>query len=109
MSTTYANTRPLVAVKEAATLPQRYYTDPGLFQQEMESIHFDMWLCAGRTNQIPNPGMYFVRRVANASIIIVRDKDGNIRAFHNVCRHRGTLLCKEEEGAFASMIQCPYH
>ena len=60
MSTTYSNTRPEVAASDAMTLPARYYTDPALFQQEMDSIYFDMWLCAGRVSQVPEPGSYFV-------------------------------------------------
>jgi Rieske 2Fe-2S family protein len=109
MSTVYPDTRPEVVASEATTLPQRYYTDPALFQREMEAVHFNMWLCSGRANQIPNPGDYFVRRIADASIIILRDDKGGIRAFHNVCRHRGTLLCQEDEGKLAGRIQCQYH
>jgi Rieske 2Fe-2S family protein len=109
MSSSYSNTRPGVAVSEATTLPQSYYTDPAWFQREMETIYFDMWLCAGRTNQIPNPGDYFLRQFANASVIITRDEEGAVRAFHNVCRHRGTMLCKKEQGKFAGRIQCQYH
>ncbi len=109
MSATYTNTRPEIALSEATTLPQKYYTDHDHFRREMEAIHFDMWLCAGRTNQIPNAGDYFLREVANASIIIVRDEQGGIHAFHNVCRHRGTLLCKEASGTFSGSIQCGYH
>src|SRR5258708_872367 len=109
MSTFYSNTRPEVALSEATTLPQRYYTDSDWFQREMEAIHFDMWLCAGRANQIPSAGDYFVRDIANASVIIVRDEQGGIRAFHNVCRHRGTLLCKDDHGRFAGRIQYQYH
>jgi Rieske 2Fe-2S family protein len=105
----YSNTRPTVLASEAMTLPQHCYTDPGWFQREMEAIHFDMWLCAGRTGQIPHAGEYFVRNFANASVIIVRDEQGGIRAFHNVCRHRGTLLCKEDAGTFTGRIQCQYH
>src|ERR1044071_9291106 len=109
MKSVYSNTRPELAVSEATTLPQSYYTDPAWFKREMEAIHFDMWLCAGRATQIPNPGDYFIRRFANASVIVTRDEQGTIRAFHNVCRHRGTLLCKDEEGKFAGRIQCQYH
>jgi glycine betaine catabolism A len=109
MSTSYSNSRPEVAVSEASTLPQSYYTDPAWFQCEMEAIHFDMWLCAGRASQIPSAGDYFLRQFANASVIITRDDQGNIRAFHNVCRHRGTMLCQHEEGKFAGRIQCQYH
>jgi Rieske 2Fe-2S family protein len=75
----------------------------------MDAIHSEMWLCAGRVGQIPNPGDYFVRQVATASIIILRDQTGTVRAFHNVCRHRGTLLCNQNEGRLAGRIQCPYH
>ncbi len=105
----YSNVRPELAVSEALTLPQRYYTDPVWFQREVEAIHFEMWLCAGRSAQIPSAGDYFVRRVGNASVIITRDEQGEIRAFHNVCRHRGTLLCKDEQGRFNGRIQCQYH
>jgi Rieske 2Fe-2S family protein len=109
MSASYPNTRPRVTLSEAMTLPQRYYSDHEWFECEMEAILFDMWLCAGRTNQIPNAGDYFVRKIANASVIIVRDEQGVVRAFHNVCRHRGTLLCNETEGKFAGRVQCQYH
>ncbi|HEY6274489.1 MAG TPA: aromatic ring-hydroxylating dioxygenase subunit alpha [Terriglobales bacterium] len=105
----YSNARPDVAVSEAMTLSQRYYTDPLWFEREMEAIHLDMWLGAGRAAQIPNSGDFFVRSVGNASVIITRDEQGKVRAFHNVCRHRGTLLCPEQEGKFAGRIQCPYH
>jgi len=109
MSNTYSNSRPPLEVSQATTLPQRYYVDPEWFHREMEAIHCDMWLCAGRAGQIPNPGDYFLRRFANASVIIVRDERGGVRAFHNVCRHRGTLLCTADEGNFSGRIQCPYH
>ena len=105
---TYANTRPAVDV-ETTTLPARYYQDPALFQAEMEAIHYDMWLCAGRTEQVAVPGRYFVRRIGNASVIVTRDEKGALRAFHNVCRHRGTMLCKDLEGKFPGSIQCAYH
>jgi Rieske 2Fe-2S family protein len=104
----YADTRPVLAAG-SLTLPARHYTDPGLFREEMERIYFDMWLCAGRAEQLPSAGSYFVRRVANASVIVLRDEAGALRAFYNTCRHRGTLLCKGEEGRFASLVQCPYH
>src|SRR5947209_5378778 len=100
----YSNSRPELALSQALTLPQSYYTDPIWFQREMEAIHFDMWLCAGRASQIPNAGDYFIRKVANASVIITRDEQGNVRGFHNVCRHRGTLLCSSEEGKFSGRI-----
>src|SRR5687768_10478426 len=104
----YANTRPGLSAG-MKTLPARFYTDPAHFDAEMERIYFDMWLCAGRLEQLPEPGSYFVRRVATASVIVVRGGDGAIHAHHNVCRHRGTLLCGDAEGRFAGRIQCQYH
>ena len=108
MSASYSNTRPEVAVSDAMTLPQSYYTDPAWYLREMETIHFDMWLCAGRTSQIPQAGDYFLRQVANASVIITRDEHNNIRAFHNVCRHRGARLL-DGSGNCPHTITCPYH
>jgi Rieske 2Fe-2S family protein len=109
MATTYANTRPEVEVDAARTLPARYYTDPSWFQRELLAIHYDMWLHAGRLEQLDGPGRYFVRQFGNASVVVLRDEHGTVRAFHNSCRHRGTLLCKEPEGKLAGRIQCAYH
>jgi Rieske 2Fe-2S family protein len=91
------------------TLPGRYYTDPEIFRAELERFYFGRWICAGRAEAIPNPGDYFLRDVAGESIIVTRDGAGNVHAFFNVCRHRGTRMCTEPEGAFAGRIRCPYH
>ena len=104
----YENTRPDVPAG-VLTLPARYYTDPDYFQRELAAVHFGLWLCAGRTEQVAEPGSYFVRWIGNASVIVLRDEQGQVVAFHNVCRHRGTLLCKEQAGRFAGRIQCQYH
>ncbi len=93
----------------ATTLPARYYTDPDLFRDELERFYCNTWICAGRAEQIPAPGDYFVREVARESIIITRDGSGLVRAFFNVCRHRGTRICAGAEGHFAGRIQCGYH
>ena len=91
------------------TLPARYYTDPGIFSREMETFFRGMWVCAGREEQVENPGDYFLSEVAGESIIATRDSGGGLRAFYNVCRHRGTRMCREHNGKFAARIQCPYH
>lgn len=109
MARRYPNVRPEVNATEARTLPSRYYTDPELFRLEMEAVHYQMWLHAGRLEQIPSPGDYFVRDFAGASVLILRDERGEVAAFHNVCRHRGTRLCKRDEGRLPGRIQCPYH
>ena len=91
------------------TLPARYYTDPALFRQEIETFFFEGWICAGRADSIPNAGDYFLREIAGESIIVVRSEAGSVEAFYNVCRHRGTRLCSAAEGSFGGRIQCPYH
>ena len=91
------------------TLPARYYTDAGVFNDELERFFFQTWVCAGRAQQIENPGDYFLREIGGESIVVTRNESGEPRAFYNVCRHRGTRLCTAEEGKFAGRIQCPYH
>jgi len=93
----------------AKTLEGRYFTDPGIFREEMERFYFGMWVCAGRSEQIEKAGKYFVAEVAGERVIVTRDAGGTARAFYNVCRHRGTQLCERAEGEFAARIQCPYH
>ena len=73
------NARPEVRAGEALTLPARFYTDPELFRRELQAIHYDMWLYAGRTEQLPAPGSYFVVRFAGASVIVLRDERGRGR------------------------------
>ncbi len=94
---------------QAKTLPGRYYNDPGIFRREMETFFLSMWISSGRSEQIPNAGDYFLCEVAGESIIVTRESAGGVRAFYNVCRHRGTRMCHEEQGKFAGRIQCPYH
>jgi len=91
------------------TLPARYYVDPQWFAAEMERLFARLWICAGRMDALASRGQFFRRDVAGASVLIVNDGTGQPRAFHNVCRHRGTRLCEASNGAFAGSIQCPYH
>ena len=91
------------------TLPGRYYTDPELYAREVERFYFNRWIHAGREQRIPHPGDYFLCEVGSESVIVTRNADRSLRAFYNVCRHRGTRLCSEMEGSLGSRIRCPYH
>jgi Rieske 2Fe-2S family protein len=93
----------------AKTLPGRYYTDPENFEQELERFYCESWICAGRAEEVGIPGDYLLREVAGESIIITRDREQNVRAFYNVCRHRGTRIVTETQGNFSGRIQCGYH
>ena len=91
------------------TLPGRYYTDADIFQREMDAFFRGMWFCAGREEWIESAGDFFLCEAAGESLIVTRGTSGAIQAFYNVCRHRGTRICREETGAFPGRIQCPYH
>jgi Rieske 2Fe-2S family protein len=94
----------------ALTLPSRYYTDPTIFARELDVFYRQMWVAVGRVEEMPAAGHYLERRVGGESVIVVRtDAAGRIRAFFNVCRHRGTQICSEAAGAFSGAIRCPYH
>ena len=91
------------------TLPRDFYTDPDFYRAELERFYFNRWICAGRADQIPDAGDYFVRTLADDSVIVTRDRSGQTHALFNVCRHRGTRICEKAEGHFVDRIQCPYH
>ena len=93
----------------ARTLPARYYTDPSLLKAELDGLFGTMWFYAGRSEEAQRPGQYFVRELNGHNIVVTRNAAGEVRAFHNVCRHRGTRICTEATGQFAGSIQCPYH
>ena len=93
----------------ARTMPREYYTSPAILAEEWETIFARAWNCVGRASAIPQRGDYMLRTVAGESLIIVRGADDTLRAFFNVCRHRGTRLCTAESGRFSGSIQCPYH
>ncbi len=98
-----------IALLGAHTLPGRYFTSPDIFAEETEKIFLQRWLCVGREARIARPGQYFLQPIGGESVIVLRDRQGTVRAFYNVCRHRGTRLCEEHEGQLSGTIQCPYH
>ncbi|HEX9486754.1 MAG TPA: Rieske (2Fe-2S) protein, partial [Gemmatimonadales bacterium] len=91
------------------TLPGRYYNAPEIWAEERERIFARRWVCVGRAAELAQPGDYTAKRVGGESVIVVRGQDGAVRAFYNVCRHRGTRLCETERGRLSETIQCPYH
>lgn len=93
----------------AKTLPQRYFVLPEIFAQEQERIFSKQWVLVGHQSGIAQAGEYFISKVADESLIVVRDKRGEIRGFYNVCRHRGSRLVENRKGQLSAAIQCPYH
>jgi glycine betaine catabolism A len=92
----------------AKSLPQKYFLLPEVFAAEQKKIFSKKWLLVGHQSQIANAGDYFVQRVNGESLIVIRDKSGEIHGFFNVCRHRGSRLI-EDDGGNCAAIQCPYH
>jgi len=92
------------------TVPTRLYTDPAQYALERERIFRRAWLKVGRIEQLPKAGDFFVKdiAIADASILITRTKSGTLKAFHNVCSHRGNQVVLSAEG-HASRFTCRYH
>jgi Rieske 2Fe-2S family protein len=99
----------LVALQRPGyTLDRAFYTEPAIFERDVERIFLRQWLLAGHVSRIPSPGDYFLFEVAGESLIVIRGRDGEIRALLNVCRHRGSRVCTRAEGNARSLV-CPYH
>lgn len=92
----------------AETLPQRNFVSPEMFTEELQKIFATNWVLVGHQSQLSEPGDYFLAKVAGESLIVAKDQRSTIRAFYNVCRHRGARLCEEQNG-HAAAIQCSYH
>jgi phenylpropionate dioxygenase-like ring-hydroxylating dioxygenase large terminal subunit len=115
------NVEPVAPIKGLEqTLPSSWYYDEAIYRQEKERIFCREWFCAGREEELPAPGDYRVLDIAGESILLVRNRDLQLRAFYNVCRHRGARLCRTDDaptpglavpgGVIAGRsIICPYH
>ncbi|BAN50451.1 aromatic ring-hydroxylating dioxygenase subunit alpha [Metapseudomonas resinovorans] len=92
----------------AYTLPAPYYTDAGVFEREKERIFANSWVCVGHRSEVAENNAYITREFIGESIIIVRGRDAELRAFYNVCPHRGHQLL-QGDGKARNVITCPYH
>jgi Rieske 2Fe-2S family protein len=98
-----------VSTELHTTLPGTDYWRPEVFERERERIFFDGWFYLGRVDEVAVSGDYVAYEVAGESILVVRGKDGVLRGFYNVCRHRGSRICELGAGHARSAIKCPYH
>ncbi|WP_192870593.1 aromatic ring-hydroxylating oxygenase subunit alpha [Phaeobacter piscinae] len=89
-------------------LEQAFYSDPAVFQADLEVIHYQDWLFAIPACELVKSGDYVTYKVGAYRLIIVRGADNHIRAFHNTCRHRGSIICKAAKGNAPKLV-CPYH
>ena len=102
------------------TLPSSWYRSPEILAREKERIFCREWVCVGREEELIAPGDFRLLDVLGESLILVRNREGVLRAFYNTCRHRGTRLCREADhpgrttpalpgGIGGGRITCPYH
>ena len=89
------------------TLPGYYYFDADIFAREREGIWFKSWILAGYLHDLEKPGDFVTRQILDQEVFVVRGKDGALRAFYNVCMHRGHELVKGKGNK--TIITCPYH
>jgi len=95
--------------KGSKTLPRKFYTEPDILNQEFKKIFHNNWVCIGRDSDLTTKGQYITIQLGSESIIVLKSNKDKIKAFFNVCRHRGTRICNSNEGKFSKTIQCPYH
>jgi carnitine monooxygenase subunit len=103
---------PLGFTKDPArsrALPGHYYFDPGIFELERRKVFFHTWQYVGHSSMLPDAGSYLVREILDQSVLLLRDRQGEIRAYFNVCQHRAHQLLKGEGRLNAAVITCPYH
>lgn len=91
------------------TLGGEYYYDPDIFRREQASIFETSWMAAVRSADLATPGAFRKVDIGRESVLIVRGRDNQLRAFLNICRHRGAMLCTNDSGLLKRNIQCPYH
>lgn len=89
-------------------LPNRYYDNRADFIVEREKIFSPMWICIGFASDTPAPGDVYPLEFMELPLLLLRDHDGRLRVFHNVCRHRGHILVTEP-GKLSQSLRCPYH
>lgn len=98
----------LAARRPNFSLERDLYCDEGVYQADIDNIFYKEWLFAVPTAELVKTGSYATMQVGAYPVLIVKGADGAIRAFHNVCRHRGQKLCQKDSGS-APKIVCPYH
>jgi phenylpropionate dioxygenase-like ring-hydroxylating dioxygenase large terminal subunit len=91
------------------TLPASLYRDPDNYQRERQAIFAANWALFSWSARVARPGDYVSGRLAGYPVFVVRGDDGVLRGFHNLCRHRGSTLLREESGACNKLVVCPYH
>jgi len=102
------DTEEIAGLVQDGRVHRAVYTDPDLFELEMERVFGRAWLCIGHDSQIPRPGDFVTTRMGRQPVIMVRQRDGSVRVLYNRCTHRGATVCSLARGN-AKSFTCPYH
>jgi phenylpropionate dioxygenase-like ring-hydroxylating dioxygenase large terminal subunit len=105
----HSKPQPHLLDTERGGLPPWTYVSPELLEIEKDVLFRRSWQCVAHVSDIPNPGDYVAFDIVGERALVVRGKDGVVRAFHNVCRHRGSRVVAEDRGSCRSAIVCPFH
>ncbi len=108
MTSLFGDFDPELPLDRARTIPASWYQHPRCYEAERAAVFGDTWLVAGRRDLVAAPGSYLTAEIVGEPILVVRDLDGTLRAFVNVCRHRAALVVTEECGT-ATRLRCRYH
>jgi len=92
-----------------STMPRDVYTDPMRFELERERVLGAHWIIAGRSEQLVGTGDWLTFEGHGETVVVTRQADGSLAAFHNVCQHRGPAIVGELVGCGAKRFTCPYH
>jgi len=98
----------LQPVERATMLPPAAFTDESVLAWEMDHV-FNGWVCMGHVSAVAEQGSFLMRELRDTSVFAMTGEDGVVRAFLNVCRHRGARIIEETDGQVRRRIQCPYH
>lgn len=99
---------PELPLAQARTIPSAWYFDQELYERELDKVFAGSWQYAARSDQLARPGDFVTHDIAGEPILVVRDDQGTLRAFHNVCRHKAAQVINEAEG-HVSKLRCRYH
>src|ERR1700733_4538774 len=86
------------------SLVREFYVSPQVFERDIERVYLRHWLFVGIAARIPKAGDYFLYEIAGESVILVRAKDGAVKALLNTCTHRGSRICLESEGHASKLV-----
>jgi choline monooxygenase len=95
--------------RKSYTVPSRYYMDPAIYEAEKEAVFYRNWWLVGHVSRFAQTGSYVRVDVQDQGVLVIKGRDGEIRAFYNVCQHRGHEMVRDDAGRLRNLMVCPYH